>query len=230
MRARLALALSAPALALTLSGCLDAVPGLGGVPDSGIGSPSYRDYLRAQEARNAVLEGRPPEPEVAVPLDLAIPAPPEVTALPPVSTEAGDTALLPVPLPDTSTISSEQDFEAVSGQRSIESDAQRIAANRAQYRVVEPSSLPSRAVGEGPNIVAYAIATNNPVGAQIYTRRGFNVADRNERNCAQFASPDLAQEAFLANGGPQRDRQALDPDGDGFACGWDPSPFRLITN
>jgi hypothetical protein len=30
----------------------------------------------------------------------------------------------------------------------------------------------------------------------------------------------------LANGGPERDKEGLDPDGDGFACGWDPRPFR----
>lgn len=47
-----------------------------------------------------------------------------------------------------------------------------------------------------------------------------------QRNCAGYASPDQAQIDFLANGGPQRDRKGLDPDGDGFACGWDPSPFR----
>jgi hypothetical protein len=37
---------------------------------------------------------------------------------------------------------------------------------------------------------------------------------------------DAAQEAFLAAGGPERDRNNLDPDGDGFACWWDPEPFR----
>jgi hypothetical protein len=31
----------------------------------------------------------------------------------------------------------------------------------------------------------------------------------------------------LSNGGPERDRLGLDPDGDGFACYWDPTPFRL---
>ena len=25
----------------------------------------------------------------------------------------------------------------------------------------------------------------------------------------------------------ERDRMGLDPDGDGFACAWDPAPFRL---
>ncbi len=47
-----------------------------------------------------------------------------------------------------------------------------------------------------------------------------------ERNCAKYGSPDLAQMAFLSKGGPKRDRMGLDPDGDGYACSWDPAPFR----
>jgi hypothetical protein len=31
----------------------------------------------------------------------------------------------------------------------------------------------------------------------------------------------------LARGGPDKDPRGLDPDGDGFACGWDPAPFLL---
>ncbi len=27
-------------------------------------------------------------------------------------------------------------------------------------------------------------------------------------------------------GGPERDQFGIDPDGDGYACRWDPSPFR----
>ena len=42
----------------------------------------------------------------------------------------------------------------------------------------------------------------------------------------RYASPDKAQQDFLAKGGPDRDRLGVDPDGDGFACSWDPRPFR----
>ena len=42
-------------------------------------------------------------------------------------------------------------------------------------------------------------------------------------------SSDLAQKAFLSRGGPERDILLLDPDGDGFACKWDPRPFRLAV-
>ena len=65
-------------------------------------------------------------------------------------------------------ISNENNFDAVSGQRSIQDDAARVAANRAQYEVVQPEALPERR-NVGPNIVAYALQTNQSVGQQIYS-------------------------------------------------------------
>ena len=44
--------------------------------------------------------------------------------------------------------------------------------------------------------------------------------------CARYPTDAAAQEAFLKAGGPQRDSKKLDPDGDGFACGFDPTPFQ----
>jgi hypothetical protein len=122
-------------------------------------------------------------------------------------------------------ISRENNFDAVSDQRSIESDAARIAANRAQYQVIQPQALPKRTSTE-PNIVAYALATSHPVGTKIYNRSGFNAANRFNRSCGEFRHSDQAQIAFLAGGGPERDRRGMDPDGDGYACGWDPSVYR----
>lgn len=122
-------------------------------------------------------------------------------------------------------ISDEQDFDAVAGRETIESDAQRIARNRAQYVVVEPTALPERTGSSGPNIVEYAINTRNGVGEQLYSRSSIRLTSP-EAACKRFKSPDLAQEAFLKSGGPKRDPKGLDPDGDGFACAWDPRPFR----
>ena len=122
-------------------------------------------------------------------------------------------------------ISDEQDFEAVAGRETIESDAQRIARNRAQYVVVEPTALPERTGSSGPNIVEYAIATTNAVGQPMYSRSSIRLTSP-EAACRRYKSPDLAQEAFLNSGGPTRDPKGLDPDGDGFACAWDPRPFR----
>ena len=125
----------------------------------------------------------------------------------------------------TAGVSDEQDFDAVKSRESIESDKARIEANRAQYVVVQPGALPVRPGDAGPNIAAYAIATNNPVGVPLYDRPSFYLVNVKVA-CSKFTSSDLAQAAFLAEGGPQSDRKGLDPDGDGFACDWDPRPFR----
>lgn len=125
-------------------------------------------------------------------------------------------------------ISDEQDFSAVSARETIESDKERIARNKAQYQVDQPSALPQRSSDEATTIVQFALATSNPVGAQMYKRSSLRVSSSNAA-CARFASPDLAQQAFLDAGGPAKDRKGLDPDGDGFACAWDPTPFRAAV-
>lgn len=126
-------------------------------------------------------------------------------------------------------LSDENDFAAVSGRESIQSDAERLAGYRQDYQQVEPTEVPERSGPAAPNIVAYAIGTSNPVGVRVYSRTGFNLVAKAARGCARYPSPDQAQMDFLASGGPQRDRKGLDPDGDGFACGWDPTPFRQAT-
>jgi hypothetical protein len=127
----------------------------------------------------------------------------------------------------TTGISRENNFDAVSNRRSIESDAAMIAANRAQYQVIQPQALPER-TSTGPNIVAYALATQHPVGTRIYNRSRFNAERKFARSCSQFRGQDQAQAAFLEAGGPERDRSGMDPDGDGYACKWDPTVFRNI--
>ena len=98
-----------------------------------------------------------------------------------------------------------------------------LAAFRA--KVIE--TYPQRTQSDGPNIVQFALSTNHAPGTQMYKRSSLRLTDPGAA-CAKFASPDLAQQAFLASGGPERDRKGLDPDGDGFACGWDPRPFRAV--
>lgn len=124
------------------------------------------------------------------------------------------------------SISDENDFQAVAQRESIESDAERLARNREQYQQVTPTAVPERAGAASPNIASYALATSNPVGARLYSRSGFNLEAKAQRNCGKYPSPDQAQIAFLDSGGPERDRHGLDPDGDGFACAWNPAPFR----
>jgi hypothetical protein len=122
-------------------------------------------------------------------------------------------------------ISDEQDFNAVAARETIESDAERIARNRAEYVVVQPTELPQRPSEAGANIVEFALATNHAPGVQLYKRGGISVRSQDSA-CAKYASPDQAQQDFLERGGPERDRIGVDPDGDGFACSWDPRPFR----
>jgi len=64
----------------------------------------------------------------------------------------------------------------------------------------------------------------------LYSRSTILAQSRFNKNCAKYASSDQAQLAFLKAGGPQRDGLGLDPDGDGFACYWDPAPFRLAVS
>lgn len=127
-------------------------------------------------------------------------------------------------------LSDENDFDAVASRRSIEGDAARRAQRQQQYQVVQPTALPSRAGNGQPNVVQYALRTSHSKGTRVHRRVSLASAAKFQRNCAVYNSADEAQIDFLANGGPQRDRNGLDPDGDGFACGWDPAPFRRAAS
>ena len=178
--------------------------------------------IDAAEGRTAVaaLPAAPlaAAPLSAVPLDATDPNRPRGNAPAGIKVESGE-----VQGGNHTAISDEQDFSAVSARETIESDKERIARNRANYEVVQPTALPQRTGSSGPNIVAFALSTTHAPGTPVYRRSGFN---GNGSACSRYGSSDLAQEAFLAEGGPDRDRKGLDPDGDGFACGWDPRAFR----
>lgn len=120
--------------------------------------------------------------------------------------------------------SDEQDFAAVSERETIESDAARRAELASRYQVIQPGDLPARP-NSGPNIVAYALSAPNALGQEWYSRFALSSQSRYERNCASYNTPDEAQADFLSRGGPERDPRGIDPDGDGFACGWDPTPI-----
>ena len=65
-------------------------------------------------------------------------------------------------------------------------------------------------------------------GKRSYTRLSFSIYD-NWNECSKFKTKDEAQRNFLKNGGPYKDRFNLDPDGDGFACDWDPDIYRELS-
>lgn len=126
-------------------------------------------------------------------------------------------------------ISNEQDFDTVAARETIESDRERLAQQRAQYQVVRVDSVPTGTASSGPNLVAYALGTSHPLGTRVHSRLNPLRWQRSEQACLQFRNQDAAQEAFLTRGGPQRDPDHLDPDGDGYACWWDPTPFRQVA-
>ncbi|MCV3272997.1 hypothetical protein [Roseobacter sinensis] len=230
-------------VALTLAALSACAPQ---VPDSGQGV-GFDNSFEAQRQRDAALAGS----DIRVPDTVRLPEPGSAEETAAATTRilaqtrpgAPDSAELnsgvapvqaspsnppPVSL-DNPGISDENDFDAVSERQTIESDAARIERNRAQYEVVQPEALPTRPGDEQPNIVAFALSTSHPKGQSVYARAGFGGEGRAARNCAEYASPDLAQIDFLSRGGPTRDRRGLDPDGDGYACDWDPAPFRKAS-
>ena len=203
------------AFGLLLAGCAPEIPDSA----AGVGFDSYQGY---QASRQDELSGRP----APVPAGPVIASETVGTISFPAATAPAAPATAVAVDVNNPGISDEQNFDAVSARESIQSDAERIAANRQAYVVIQPTDLPVRPGDGGPNIVAFALATNHPVGTQLYPRTGLNAQNRFLRACGSYASSDLAQEDFLARGGPERDRLGVDPDGDGYACYWDPTPFR----
>ncbi len=75
------------------------------------------------------------------------------------------------------------------------------------------------------NIAIFARKSKNQKGEKLYNRlKKTNAND----NCKNFPNYDQAQRFFLLKGGPKNDFWFLDPDGDGFACDWDPEFYRNI--
>ena len=240
------------AVFLLAAACGPQVPDSNPRVAGGVGFEGYDVYAAERARRNAELQamrGRPVPEEQAIASETmgvlgatrpiggtAIASPLPQNPEPFGGTAPVQTATLgvnPVPVAGTAPvttnnpeISDEHSFSAVSSRESIESDAERLARQREAFEVIQPEALPERPGSGAPNIVAFALSTTHRVGQQIYRRSG-NVSDTTfKRACAKYGSPDQAQEAFLADGGPERDRRNLDPDGDGFACFWDPTPFR----
>lgn len=145
----------------------------------------------------------------------------------PIATTAGSVNPAPLAI-QSSGISDEQEFGAVSTRETIESDAERLRQAAAAYQVIQPTALQAP-TNAGPNIVEYALNAPNSRGQAYYSRFIFSGQGRFERNCAGYRSADEAQRDFLSRGGPERDSRGIDPDGDGFACGWDPAPFRAAV-
>lgn len=187
------------------------------IPDSGagVGFGDYGRYMRERETQSQSAR----EPREAQ--EAQQPGAP-LSAIDGTGTPGDDGAARRDELSDS------QDFEAVAERETIESDRERLEQQRAQYREVQPTDLPDSRQDGGPSVVAYALRTSHPVGEERYSRFPFHLTNW-QSNCARFRSQDEAQEAFLSRGGPERDPGNLDPDGDGYACWWDPAPYRAAA-
>ncbi len=205
---------------LALAACSPEIPDSGGPAMTATAPVTAAPPDAARSAAQALGVA---EPAAAAP----VPAPAPATGAPlSAMAQGAATGAIAAEPAATATFSDEQSFEAVSARETIASDAERIDANRSQYVVIEPTELPPRPDGSGASIVAYALATTNVPGQALYRRSGIAAKARFEASCAKYGGDDRAQEAFLDAGGPRRDRFGMDPDGDGFACYWDPRPFR----
>jgi len=199
---------------LALAGCATAVPE--SAPKEG-----FDNYDQARIAREAELRGQAlanGQPSTAADATT-------IVAGADASTPGTSTTTAAKPANNVG-ISDEQNFAAVTERETIESDRQRLEQQRAQYKVIDPKPLPTRSGAGAPNVAAFAVKSTNAVGESIYRRSGLFAESRFQRNCNKYNSVERAQEDFLRLGGPERDRLGLDPDGDGFACSWDPTPFR----
>ncbi|PIE12298.1 MAG: hypothetical protein CSA70_10470 [Rhodobacterales bacterium] len=223
------------------------------IPDSGagVGFGNYTEYQKKEARREAQLTGQ------ALPSPQAVSSEPLSASAPRADGSSGSAASVaqetqavlsatgsgagsgnkvvhaspsnPAPVSlNNPGISDENDFNAVGGRRTIQDDAALRKQQQAQYQQIQPTAVPTRVGAGGPNIVEYALSTTHPVGSSQYRRVGINLQAKYQKNCAKFPSPDLAQAEFLAKGGPSRDRLGLDPDGDGYACSWNPAPFRAV--
>ncbi len=128
------------------------------------------------------------------------------------------------PLSD-GTISNSQDFQTAKANDTIASDAAKLQGLKDNYQIIQPGAAPVRV--SDINLAKYALAQTNPVGQKAYSRFFIGSA-KAKRKCERYISADEAQLAFLKSGGPEKDRNGIDPDGDGYACDWSPDVFRAM--
>ncbi len=125
------------------------------------------------------------------------------------------------------TVSDEQDFASVVQRETIESDSQRIKENEENLLIYDPIDHPEKA-GQS-DVVSFALNTKHTPGTVLFRRNTlFFNRDQYLERCNAYIDSEAAQQAFLDAGGPEEDDLKLDPDGDGFACSWNPVKYRLV--
>ncbi|WP_339109342.1 hypothetical protein [Thioclava sp. GXIMD4216] len=229
------LGLSLTLSVLALAACQPSVPNSA----AGVGAPaiagneSYRDYMAQREAQlqggtaattTPVTGGQP----MSAMGDAAAPASNDPNAQLGADTLAALNATAaqssPQEVTDYAPASSPYSSTATAAERAEDTFQTPAPAQKTSGDTYSAGSGAS-----GPNLAAYALSVSNQPGQATYPRGGIKFTSTTKA-CAKYVSPDQAQIAFLANGGPEKDPGNLDPDGDGFACGWDPRPFQNARN
>lgn len=190
--------------ALILAGCDAQGPNL----SAGVGFGDYQTYLAEREA---ALRGTAPAP--------VVPASP--TPVP----NASVGAIQPAPISVAPIAPAPADGAPLSAIPGLTSATAPVLSPVATLPVATPP-----ATAAAPNLAAYALQAPNRLGQPVWQRGGLLALTNHDRACARFISSDQAQMEFLRRGGPERDPRHLDPDGDGFACAWDPTPFQSVRN
>ncbi len=93
-------------------------------------------------------------------------------------------------------------------------------------RVVLEATQKEKIVTKSVNLAVFARSVSNKLGEKIYYRNF--ISSNAGLGCKKFSNKNDAQIFFLENGGPKNDFHNIDPDGDGFACNWDPAIYRKI--
>jgi len=211
---------------MALAGCMTD----GGPPDraGGVGFGDYQDYLARREA---ALQGG-----AAAPMPMA---PDGTQPAPPAALDSPASGVIPEAGEGWGQLATGDDLNRAGWSEAAEIGAEALSVLGAApvttpaASAPPPAPAPAAAVTShpeaGPNLAAYALAAPNRLGEPAYRRGGLKLMSH-ERSCARYASSDQAQRDFLERGGPARDPRNLDPDGDGFACAWDPTPFQSVRN
>jgi len=150
--------------------------------------------------------------------------------LPPTAVQPG--AVSTQPIGDTGINPNDDSINLnLTGQEQQKREREAAAALRQQQQqqlvIVEPEPVPQ--TDTSANVVAFARDTSHPVGTKRYNRPAFRDRVQAASTCRRFDSDEEAQRQFLSNGGPNNDRYNIDPDGDGFACDFDPEVYRKLN-
>ena len=121
-------------------------------------------------------------------------------------------------------------LESLEKQNKDKAEAAKKLAEAREKRLVIETKMPANSK-QNVNVAFFARSTSNKKGQSIYSRNSYKIFDH-WTECSHFSTDDSAQRFFLELGGPEMDSKNLDPDGDGFACNWDPVLYRqfIIPN